>query len=181
MSISHFNNWMCLFFSVQKKSNKKKAIEPEDSIDFDDDDENSKDWWTKYFWSYEKLIDDAKGQTFRITGGSCNVPNGKEDKSKLGVKGSKLVARLSPKHRRKVERSKASTALCQACFLFVIVLDSVIDIGLTFLDVSHWVRISIRIQQLQRMAAVVSIISRQENWRFNGRWKSNCWLFQRSN
>lgn len=100
-------------FSVQKKSNKKRLVEQEDSLDFDDDDENSKDWWTKYFWSYEKLIEDAKEQKFRITGGNTNVPNGKDDKSKLGVKGSKLVARLSPKHRRKVERSKSSTALCQ--------------------------------------------------------------------
>lgn len=90
-------------------------------MDFDDDDENSKDWWTKYFWSYEKLIDDAKEQKFRITGGgNNNVPNGKDDKSKLGVKGSKLVARLSPKHRRKVERSKSSTALCQVLRVFLL-------------------------------------------------------------
>ncbi|KAG4068663.1 hypothetical protein HA402_002354 [Bradysia odoriphaga] len=103
----------CVGKVVQKKAHKKRVVEQDDSLDFDDDDENSKDWWTKYFWSYEKLIEDAKEQKFRITGGNNNVPNGKDDKSKLGVKGSKLVARLSPKHRRKVERSKSSTALCQ--------------------------------------------------------------------
>lgn len=39
---------------MTKKTHKKKALQHEDTIDADDDDE--KDWWTKYFWSYEKLI-----------------------------------------------------------------------------------------------------------------------------
>lgn len=96
-------------YRVQKKQNKKKIVQQEDSLDIDDEDVRNKDWWTKYFWSYEKLIDDSKGTCNHLFGTSLM----KEDNSKLIIKGSKLVAKLSPKHYRKPESSKSSTALCQ--------------------------------------------------------------------
>lgn len=107
-----------LFFSSAKKSQKKKQLKHEDTFDADDDDENTKDWWTKYFWSYEKLIDDSKelSKLRKSNSQHQNSGNGagyyKDDRSKLGIKGAKLVARLSPKHVNKVEKTKASTALC---------------------------------------------------------------------
>lgn len=108
-------------FSAVKKTQKKKQLQHEDTFDADDDDENTKDWWTKYFWSYEKLIDDSKElnklrksnsqHQHTGNGAGCHT-GGKDDRSKLGIKGAKLVARLSPKHVHKVEKTKASTALC---------------------------------------------------------------------
>lgn len=81
-----------------------------ESVELDDDDENSKDWWTKYFWSYEKLIEDQKSPMQRF-----GAAVSKEEKPKLGLKGVKLVAKLSPKHNKKAppEPSKANLALCQ--------------------------------------------------------------------
>lgn len=82
----------------------------DETIDIDDDVENSKDWWTKYFWSYEKLIESRKPPNIRfpVTGPP------KDEKSKLGIKSSKLVAKLSPKHMKKIaEPTKSNTALCR--------------------------------------------------------------------
>lgn len=100
---------------AQKKSKQRKQIKRQDTGDTDDDDENSKDWWTKYFWSYEKLINDSKEPIYRIlsAGNHQSVTGGKDnEKSKLAIKSSKIVSRLSPK-RQKVEKTKSSTALCQ--------------------------------------------------------------------
>lgn len=99
---------------MAKKTNKKKQLQHEDTIDADDDDENTKDWWTKYFWSYEKLIEDAK-EAHNTSG----IARDDASRSKLGIKGAKLVAKLSPKHVRKVEKTKASTALCHVSYMFV--------------------------------------------------------------
>lgn len=96
---------------MPKKGNKKKPLQSEETIDIDDDDVNSKDWWTKYFWSYEKLIESKKIQANRFPITATAV---KDEKSKLGIKGSKLVAKLSPKHMKKMsEPTKSNTALCQ--------------------------------------------------------------------
>lgn len=110
-----------LLYSAAKKSQKKKQLKHEDTFDAEDDDENTKDWWTKYFWSYEKLIDDSKelnklrksnSQNQHTGNGTGCYTGGKDERSKLGIKGAKLVARLSPKHVNKVEKTKVSTALC---------------------------------------------------------------------
>uniref|UniRef100_A0A182N8H2 C2 domain-containing protein n=1 Tax=Anopheles dirus TaxID=7168 RepID=A0A182N8H2_9DIPT len=61
-----------------------------------DDDGSSKDWWTKYFLSYERLIEAAKSPS----GGQPSqdgVGGPSDGGRKLGVKTSRLVSRLSPK------------------------------------------------------------------------------------
>ncbi|XP_037920162.1 otoferlin-like isoform X1 [Hermetia illucens] len=99
----------CVTKMVKRQLPKRKQPPPEPKYEDEMDDDNSKDWWTKYFWSYEKLIEDSKTTTNHLK----LLPNHftKEDKPKLGVKGSKLVSKLSPKHHKK--EIKSSTALCQ--------------------------------------------------------------------
>lgn len=86
-------------------------VRREDTIDADEEHENSKDWWTKYFWSYEKLIEDRKLPAQRSV---CAIAT-KDEKSKLGIKGVKIVAKLSPKHSKKTtngtEAAKVNMAL----------------------------------------------------------------------
>lgn len=75
----------------------------------DDDDENSKDWWTKYFLSYEKLIEERKIPINRFIN-----QQQREEKAKLGIKGSKLVSKISPKHAKKIaEPTKLNISHCQ--------------------------------------------------------------------
>lgn len=111
VQINDFSRFF-LILRVPKKSNKRKAMPHQETIDLDNDDENSKDWWTKYFWSYEKLIESKKAQTsarFPLV-----MPPKEPEKIKLGIKSSKIVAKLSPKHLKKLdEPPKANTALCQ--------------------------------------------------------------------
>lgn len=85
-----------IFYRIKKHPNKRKLPPPEDSFetDEDDDDDNSKDWWTKYFNSFEKLIELSKT-------GTTKLPENSEEKRKLNIKGSKLVQKLSPKHLKK--------------------------------------------------------------------------------
>ncbi|XP_055296702.1 otoferlin isoform X2 [Sitodiplosis mosellana] len=99
---------VCVSKITSKKSDRRKiALEPQETID-PDEDENSKDWWTKYFWSHEVLSElkspfpQRKTQTQR------------EEKLKIGLKGVKLVTKLSPKHAKKetVEAVKPNKALC---------------------------------------------------------------------
>ncbi|GAB0097053.1 Otoferlin [Sergentomyia squamirostris] len=105
----------CVAKAMRKQQMKKKQMQPEESVDIEDDDENSKDWWTKYFWSYEKLIEDTKG----ICGHRSPIDiqyQKEEEKRSLTVKGAKLVAKLSPKHQNKsIKESNMSnlTALFQ--------------------------------------------------------------------
>lgn len=83
----------------------------QETIDIEDDDENSKDWWTKYFWSYEKLIEESKFPANRL---AIGLQAKDDNKSKLAIKSSKIVAKLSPKRVKKPEETaKSSTALCQ--------------------------------------------------------------------
>ncbi|XP_055682391.1 otoferlin [Lutzomyia longipalpis] len=105
----------CVAKAMKKQQMRKKQIQPQESVEAEDDDENSKDWWTKYFWSHEKLIEDTKG----ITGHKfpIDMPYQKEDeKKRLAIKSSKLVAKLSPKHHSKSPKEESTnntTALFQ--------------------------------------------------------------------
>ncbi|XP_055522373.1 otoferlin-like isoform X2 [Wyeomyia smithii] len=97
-------------FAKGKKS--KKKLEHEDTYDTDDDDESSKDWWTKYFLSYEKLIESSKPAT-NFRGLENHIGSGAESGGKkLGVKTSKLVSKLSPKTTPK-KIVNPNTASCQ--------------------------------------------------------------------
>lgn len=91
----------------------KSRIQPQNrSISVDEEDhDNSKDWWTKYFCSYEKLIDDTKG--------ACKKLPHKPVENSLKTKGNKIVAKLSPKHKItdiKVEVDTKTTSLCHVSF-----------------------------------------------------------------
>jgi otoferlin len=91
--------------------------------DDDDDNETSKDWWTKYFLSYEKLIENVKGKITRKFGTkrlkrvqiSANTKPilVTEDGKRLGVKASKMVAKLSPKHNIPQKVTKTNIATCK--------------------------------------------------------------------
>lgn len=37
-------------FRTTRKSNRRKPLESQDTIDADGEDENNKDFWTKYYW-----------------------------------------------------------------------------------------------------------------------------------
>lgn len=104
--------------SSRKSQKRKPPLAHDDTLDPDDDDENTKDWWTKYFWSYEKLILESKekNSTARIATSSPNsngVPRSGDKHAKLTLKATKLLAKQSPKHQLQVQKNKASTALCQ--------------------------------------------------------------------
>lgn len=89
-------------------------MESQETIDADTEDENSKDWWTKYFWSHEVLAETNK-EPHMLRGGKGAQNHQKEEKSKMNLKGVKLVNKLSPKHTKKepVEVPKPNRALCQ--------------------------------------------------------------------
>lgn len=98
-------------FRTPRKSNRRKPLESQDTIDADGEDENNKDWWTKYFWSHENLMETKELAPFRAKGN----PNQPEEKLKIGLKGIKLVTKLSPKQVKKepIEIVKPNRALCQ--------------------------------------------------------------------
>lgn len=75
---------------------KRKQLMSEDSADLDNgpDSENSKDWWTKYFLSYERVIRQSKAPP-KLK--SILKPE-EEKKSNLATKSSKFMTKLSPKH-----------------------------------------------------------------------------------
>lgn len=94
-----------------RKVDRRKPLESQDTVDADGEDENNKDWWTKYFWSHETLVDIKDPHIFRGKG----IPNQREEKMRIGLKGVKLVTKLSPKHTKKepIEIVKPNRALCQ--------------------------------------------------------------------
>lgn len=101
-----------------KKNQKKRApTKPvhEDSLESnEDDDDETKDWWTKYFLSYEKLIEATQGVTQRITDNYnlCTSPGQDEGKKKFGlITRSKIVQKISPKHTPKKTNNK-NIAIC---------------------------------------------------------------------
>lgn len=98
-------------FRPPRKNNRRKPLESQDTIDADGEDENNKDWWTKYFWSHETLIEPKEQTLFPKKAN----PNQREEKLKIGLKSVKLVTKLSPKHAKKesVEVFRPNRALCQ--------------------------------------------------------------------
>lgn len=78
----------------------------------DADDECSRDWWTKYFWSYERLIDNAKAEkalaaTDKYLTPPTNLPT--QNSTKFG---SKFVQKLSPKAMTSLGRSSNKMDQC---------------------------------------------------------------------
>lgn len=94
-------------FRTSKKSERRKKLEPQETID-QDEDENSKDWWTKYFWSHE-VLSELKSPPLQR-----RMQTQRDEKLKIGLKGVKLVTKLSPKHAKKesIETVKPNKALC---------------------------------------------------------------------
>lgn len=96
------------FYSrIKKPAPKRRAPQKNSSTESDMEDEKDRDWWTKYFWSYEKLIDESKIVQIKPV-----FPKMKEKDDKLGLKGgSKAALKLSPK---KIQKEvKCNTALCR--------------------------------------------------------------------
>ncbi|XP_031628335.1 otoferlin isoform X2 [Contarinia nasturtii] len=100
---------VCVSKLTMKKSDRRKVLESQETTE-QDEDENSNDWWTKYFWSHEILAENKQPQLFRKGNQSQ-----REEKLKIGLKGVKLVSKLSPKHakRETIEAVKPNKALCQ--------------------------------------------------------------------
>lgn len=83
-------------------------LESQETVEADGEDQNSKDWWTKYFYSHESLTEGKEPQRNR-------VQSQREEKLKIGLKGVKLVSKHSPKHGKKstTEVVKPNRAMCQ--------------------------------------------------------------------
>lgn len=105
--------------------------------DFDDEDAN-KDWWTKYFASVERMIEDTNNAKRLNHNGNLQVYSDEENdlsasnsersfgehyKKRFGFKtaatASRFAARISPKSVRK--RSRYKPALCKVSKIFVFV------------------------------------------------------------
>lgn len=101
-----------VYYRTTRKSNRRKPLESQDTIDADGEDENNKDWWTKYFWSHETLMESKEQPSLFRTKGNLNQ---REEKLKIGLKGVKLVSKLSPKHAKKeqIDVIRPNRALCQ--------------------------------------------------------------------
>lgn len=84
-------------------------LEIQETID-QDEDEISKDWWTKYFWSHEIFTGSKEPPLSRKINS-----NQRDEKLKIGRKNVKLVTKLSPKHIKKqtIDIPKPNRALCQ--------------------------------------------------------------------
>lgn len=112
---------------IRPDRNKKELKKRKHSIEEDmEDEEGSRDWWTKYFASVEEMINESK-EAKRLNQESTSMllaaeenaqlmdksPN--ETKRRFGFKttanASKFVSRISPKSVRK--RVKRKTALCK--------------------------------------------------------------------
>lgn len=77
-------------------------------IEQDHDDELSRDWWTKYFYSYERLIDLTKTEKTQTSEKFLTPPQNSTTTNvqKFGLKGAKLVQKLSPKGMSGIARGK---------------------------------------------------------------------------
>lgn len=130
-------------YGTQSTSNRSLAIEAgkkrKSSIDEDlDEEEGSRDWWTKYFASVERMITESKeakklqseqNGTLQVftddennphSGNSSDKSPGDGGKRRFGFKtavtASKFAARISPKSMKK--RSKYKPALCKVSTTF---------------------------------------------------------------
>jgi otoferlin len=89
---------------MKKSTSKKKQLQQmsDDSMEQEDDDDETKDWWTKYFLSYEKLIETTKGSSQRAYEAFCTSPSsigdGEQKKKFTLISKSKIVQKISPKH-----------------------------------------------------------------------------------
>uniref|UniRef100_A0A1I8P4F1 C2 domain-containing protein n=1 Tax=Stomoxys calcitrans TaxID=35570 RepID=A0A1I8P4F1_STOCA len=102
----------CVTKMVKKQTSKKKSsprsMNKENSIvgeQLDPDDECSRDWWTKYFWSYERLIDSTKAEKALIATDKYLTPNTQLQPPNAKNFGSKFVQKLSPKAMTSLGRS----------------------------------------------------------------------------
>lgn len=115
---------------MKTEINKKRKHSVDEDID---DEEGSKDWWTKYFASIERMIDETKeARRMLIQNGNIqicsdddakpNISNSNSDRSlgehhkkrfgfKTAATASRFAARISPKSVRK--RAKYKPALCK--------------------------------------------------------------------
>lgn len=123
---------------MKTEINKKRKHSIEEDTD---DEEDSKDWWTKYFASIERMINETKEarRVFNQNGNvqvysdedtgviqKANISNSNSDKSltehkkrfgfKTAATASRFAARISPKSMRK--RAKYKPALCKVRNLF---------------------------------------------------------------
>lgn len=62
------------------------------------DSENSKDWWTKYFLSYERVIRQSKAPAPQKLKSILKPEEPEKRSTLLSAKGSRLMTRISPKH-----------------------------------------------------------------------------------
>jgi hypothetical protein len=105
---------------MKKNATKKKQLQQqtsEDSFQEEDDDDETKDWWTKYFLSYERLIESAKGSGsgLRVPDSLCTSPNGTDSESKKKftlISKSKIVQKISPKHTPAKKEENKNVAAC---------------------------------------------------------------------
>lgn len=103
-------------FSIKKSATKAKSSQPatEELIDQeDDDDDETRDWWTKYFLSYEKLIESTKGSSQSGYQTLCISPNtidGDHKKKFKLISKSKIVHKVSPKHASKLQTPSKNIA-----------------------------------------------------------------------
>lgn len=106
-----------IVYSVKKSTSKKKQLHQlsEDSVDQEDDDDETKDWWTKYFLSYERLIEATKGSNQRALDSYCTSPTGTDTESKKKftlISKSKIVQKISPKHSAPQKDENKNVATC---------------------------------------------------------------------
>lgn len=104
---------------MKKSTSKKKTLQQvsDNSMEDDDDDDETKDWWTKYFLSYEKLIESSKGSNHKILDLFCTSPSASDaesNKKKFTLMSkSKIVQKISPKHTNNAEKvGNKTTATC---------------------------------------------------------------------
>lgn len=114
---------------VKTETNKKRKLSFEEDLE---DEEDSKDWWTKYFASVERMIEESKeSKKVLIQNGTLQIfeddhsgnnsdkspgrSPGAEFKKKFGFKAaanaSRFTTRISPKSVRK--RNKNKPQLCK--------------------------------------------------------------------
>lgn len=105
---------------MKKSTSKKKQLQQmsDDSMEQDDDDDEHKDWWTKYFLSYERLIEATKGSSQRAYEALCTSPSASnadsEQKKKFTLLSkSKIVQKISPKHTVKPQPKQKNVATCE--------------------------------------------------------------------
>jgi hypothetical protein len=109
---------------MKKSTSKKKALQQvsDDSMEQEDDDDETRDWWTKYFLSYEKLIESSKGGNQRVFDSLCTSPttSDAENKKKFTlISKSKIVQKISPKHTNATAPKVESNKTVATCDIYI--------------------------------------------------------------